>query len=220
MVPTITTTREKRARILLAEAPPANGQTRSDDGRPLPALPLFQRNLAAIDVTALFLRRSTRPCATVQWLLCHRCGSFDPPLSERLAPGVRLSPGADTRTRGQSTQALLSPSGVQLIEWPAIRLPSPVRQRSAPRCCRRQQHRYLGMLKHLHRHTTEQENPGDILVVAQGDVHLFPFPALLGICYDDNQAIHLAPLCPGFIRCEGFPAIALVTGACQSRLVR
>jgi hypothetical protein len=49
---------------------------------------------------------------------------------------------------------------------------------------------------------------------------LFPFPALLGICYDDNQAIHLAPLCPGFIRCEGFPAIALVTGACQSHLVR
>jgi len=96
----ITITREKRVHILLAEAPPANGQTRSHDGRQVPALPLVQRNLDAVDITALFLRRSNRPCAIVQWLLCHQCGSYDPPLSERLAPGVRSSPDDDTCTRG------------------------------------------------------------------------------------------------------------------------
>lgn len=86
-VPTITATREKRARILLAEAPPANGQTRSGDGRPLPALPFVQRNLDALGAAARFLRRSTRPYATVQWLLSHRCGaSWNPPLSDKNRP--------------------------------------------------------------------------------------------------------------------------------------
>jgi hypothetical protein len=143
MVPTITTTREQRAQVLLAEASPANGQTRSDEGRLVPALPFFQRNLDAVDVTALFLGRSTRPCATVQWLLYHRCGSsWNPPLSDqnRSLPGdahrrasqpwsktsmrVRSSPPhrqACNRPSDQRPECpLFISSGTSLVELPSL----------------------------------------------------------------------------------------------------
>lgn len=75
MVLAITTTREQKAQTLLAAAPAASGPTWSGEGRSSPALPLVQCNPGAGHVTALFLRRSTLPYATVQWLLSHRYGS-------------------------------------------------------------------------------------------------------------------------------------------------